>query len=474
MSLQLEDVPKRSAPTTTEQGVLAVIFGQPIGSFIPNLVLLNFILFFARPQDSIAALGAIRLPLLCIVLTALIWITKHKGSWTRQTKLMAIFLVVEAGRIFVGKTLFDDLVRNDNWAYLTWSDLLLQYVGLVFPLVTFFGSGPLLHRFTRVWCLVGGYLGAYVTTHGGRGPGSFLGDENDAGLVLLMFLSLSMALLAEGRLSLRERLVTLLTSGAMLAGVLATFSRGTFVGLVCVAVYLFLRSSRKFSLLLFGGILTLATISFAPAGYIAEMRTISEVQEGTAMQRRDFWTVATRVWLDPKHFLIGVGMSNVPFYLADYETVRETGEGPSMGGRAVHSIYFQLLPDLGLWGIFVVGSLLSISFRRNRQILAEMKNLQGPLNARAPSSSLVPGSINREVDLLRPFLVGINGAFIGVMSAGTFISALYYPPIWLLAGLSGLISRYWIGLYQTTQSYLTELDSNPLHQPLRDKSQEEF
>ncbi len=433
---------------------------------------LSFMLTFMRPQHQISALGAIRLPLIISIIVGVLWLRTMKPSITSQSKIILFFLGAEAVRIFLGRTIFEDLVRNDGWAFGTWYGLALNFFGLTIPMIAVYASGTSLRMLFRVWLISAAYLAFYVTTHSGFGPGGFISDENDAGLVLLMFAALPLAVLAVGRSSGHPRLFSLVATGAILIGVVRTFSRGTFVGLIAVAGYFFLRSSRKILLTVLAGLMVLVAIPFAPQGYKDEILSIQNVDDPTAQGRFHLWKLAMRVWMDPPHSPFGVGLANTAYFLADYETASDTAEAASVGGRAVHSVYFQLLSELGLWGIWVVGSLVWISVTRNRRADRELEKIVRRLE-------LIPGAVERgnakppsddengariataqmlisELRYVQPYFAGLNGSFVAIFSAGLFISVLYYPCIWMIACMSALIEAYFTKLKLASLSLLGE------------------
>jgi hypothetical protein len=295
-------------------------------------------------------------------------------------------------------------------------------------------------------------LALYALTHAGKGPGGFVGDENDCGLALLTFLPFPFALLTECRRPGSSRIVLLGIAFVTLLGIISTDSRGDFVGLVCVLFYFFLRSRHKFQMLFVGGVLVLCALPFLPADYISEMKSIKDTSSGTAEIRQHYWKIAWRVFTDPKNILIGVGMQNTSYRLAEYETGDDLERFPSSGGRAVHSIYFEILPDLGIWGICIVGSLVWLSTKGNARNRRLLDRLHSELKRRATRPSATKtrpllseqerGIIMDELEYTRALLLAANLGFVAIFTAGAFISVLYYPMLWLFAGLSALLARY--------------------------------
>jgi hypothetical protein len=87
-----------------------------------------------------------------------------------------------------------------------------------------------------------------------------------------------------------------------------------------------------------------------------------------------------------------------------------------MWGRVAHSLWFTLIPELGIFGILIYFYLLKYNIS---DILSLHK---------------LPGN---DPDIL--YLHSLSGAFIasitGYFISGTFISVLYYPHYWYITGI---------------------------------------
>ncbi|MFN8392289.1 MAG: O-antigen ligase family protein [Bdellovibrionota bacterium] len=455
------NAPSQRKASDALQEVYAVTDSPSGERLVQSLLMLNLAILFLRPQDIVPIVGTLRIPVAVSILCVVAWLGRAGRRWETQMKIIFLFLSGEALRTMIGKLVWDDLVRNDFWAFYLWRDLFFQYLGFVFPMVAFMSTGRGLRVIARSWLLISGLLAAWAITHHGTGPGGFVEDENDLGLTLLTFLPMALGLATEWRYPERSRLFSFLVAGLIILGAMVTFSRGTFVGLLCVLACFIWRSQRKFAILATGTLLVLCALPFVPRAYIERIGTIKDTNEGTADLRRHYWNIAGRIFLDPKHMAFGVGLGNATFHLADYETGEDLAHYPSSAGRAVHSIYFELLPDLGLWGIAIVSSLVTISFRRNarlsrvlafqQQLIAN--ELSSTPTEQQPAQSSVSDSeresalsalslLSREYNLIRPMLLAANLAFVAIFTAGAFISVLYYPMLWIACGLSATLTSY--------------------------------
>ncbi len=486
-----EFAPQELTPDTRREAFL-----RNVGTFggkkiFVNLVVISFFLHYVRPQDVIPGFSVLKLPILFLVVTGIAWALKRSyGNWTPQIKIMLFFLVIEGLRGLVGKVFVDDFVINDAVMFHSWRDLLTIFTGIVFPIVAFFDRGPAVRRLIKTIVFSGLLLGAYVITHGGRGPGSFLGDENDVGCALLMLMAFSLAMVTEGGRSSGSKLLFVMGSILMFGGILATFSRGTFVGLVALAVIFLLRSRRKIVLIFVTSFVILLAIPFAPKGYLAEMSTIQQTDTGTADIRKHYWKLARRCFLDPRHTAFGVGLRNTLYWMNRYETVEDLRKYPSAAGRATHSIYFELLPDLGLWGVAVFGSLLFVSCMGNHRVRKRLQKIV--LLARATERTVQSSlqihddkpiaamedenpQVHDQFDLIRKvrteaqYLIavatGTNVSMVGVLASGAFIDILYYPHVWILFGMSSLIAVYGKRIIFLSEGILSDIAPPPAPQP---------
>jgi len=91
---------------------------------------------------------------------------------------------------------------------------------------------------------------------------------------------------------------------------------------------------------------------FAPPTYWNEMKTIQTEgsEKGTGKERVESWKAGWRMFLD--HPIIGVGALNFGVWFAEYFPERSH----MMWGRVAHSLYFTLIPEMGIIGtLFSVG-----------------------------------------------------------------------------------------------------------------------
>ena len=218
----------------------------------------------------------------------------------------------------------------------------------------------------------------------------------------------------------------------------STGSRGGFLGLLAVGAYCWFYSPKKIMSLVVGLCLAGLVLIAAPQEYWDRIATITDdstMETGTAGQRMFTWGIGWEMFL--ANPILGVGQANFPWTLGEYLGGR-TWQTKSLSGRQAHSLYFTLLPELGLVGVVIFGSMVYLNYRDTR-VRQFRPRLRGPaVNADAEKDS----------QLNRAALYGnaILGGMIGYLVTSTFISTLWYPTFWIMMGLA-------VALKNTTQGY---------------------
>jgi probable O-glycosylation ligase (exosortase A-associated) len=177
-------------------------------------------------------------------------------------------------------------------------------------------------------------------------PETFIEDNNQLGLALTMILPLLYYL----QLTTAQRWVRLGLWGLMgvtLLAILGTYSRGALLGLSMVLAVLWWRTPHRlltgaaFAVMLGGALLA------APEKWFDRMDSIANYQHDESAQGRiDAWTFATKLALDRP--IVGGGFR--VFYDKDI-FLSYVPDAPT--NRNAHSIYFEVLGEMGFVGLFL-------------------------------------------------------------------------------------------------------------------------
>lgn len=178
-------------------------------------------------------------------------------------------------------------------------------------------------------------------------------------------------------------------------------------------------------------------ILVAPDAYWERIKTTTSeetIEEGTGATRLYTWGIGWEMFLyNP---IIGVGQGNFPWAFEEYQGDR-TFQEKSYAGRAAHSLYFTLLPELGLAGLFIFLGMLIHSFKDLRWVseLAVEYPKANRTQVKMVETAEDVQKRNRVGSAL--FLArAIEAGFIGYLVASIFVSTLYYPTFWVLMAFS--------------------------------------
>ncbi len=247
---------------------------------------------------------------------------------------------------------------------------------------------------------------------------TFLGDGNDFSLSLCILLPLTfeVALATKSRF---RKILAWFGVVLLLFAIVASQSRGATIGLGAVLLFLWLFSPRK-GMSLLGVLLVVGVVLlYAPPAYFSRMGTMTDYEnEGSASARIEAWKAATRMANDSP--LLGVGAGQFP---SKFGSKKYHPAGIQQGfWMTAHSSYFLVFGELGYPGIIVLLLLVISNISGNMKIRKLVKTRAGPDPPPAVRAAL-------------RMLLFTAAAVIGFAVAGAFLSAAYYPHVYVLAGM---------------------------------------
>lgn len=395
------------------------------------LVMLAMLFEFGRPQDFFPPLKVIPFPTLLDTSLALAVFLSGKANFSNpQTKLWLALLGFMA--------LWVPFATNNYRAAMLLKDMTL-YFFFYLGIITFINSTSRMHKLIFMWLGVHTVLAINGMLHQGRGVGGWLGDENDFGMEMNVAVPVAFFMYQSAN-NVRAKVLYLGLLGLFVMSVVATSSRGGFLGLLAVGLFCWFYSPRKVLSLVTGICLVGLVLVAAPQEYWDRMSTITEdstMESGTAGQRMFTWGIGWEMFLANPIF--GVGQANFPWTIGEYLGGR-TWQTKSLAGRQAHSLYFTLLPELGLVGVLIFGSMACLNYRDTRI----MRFI--PLGSHVTSKNS-----EQPKDAHLMYAVGfgnaILGSLIGYLATSTFISTLYYPTFWIMMALA-------VALKNTTIAYV--------------------
>jgi O-antigen ligase len=315
------------------------------------------------------------------------------------------------------------------------------FVFILLPLVQFIDTVRRMERLIQTLVAISLYVGAWAVTHGGYGPAGSAGaqDEN----------YVAAAISARSTLG---RLFFIGTAGVMLLACVVALSRGGALAMGAVLIYCWIMSSRRW-LGVALVVLLIGMLAFVPddltgggkrtAGseapsllsrFWGEVRTSTDTTEDTAALRLELWEIALRMFAD--HPVAGVGPGNFIWNISKYQSQDQFEKYGRELMAFTHSLYLELLADLGLAGSIPFLVIVYCNFRDTRLVI---RSLGGKLSRRdAPTS---PGEGQGGLSAADRWKVlnyahAITASLIGMHVAAAFLPFMYQSYLWVVSAMA--------------------------------------
>jgi O-antigen ligase len=385
-------------------------------SLLPlSLLLFYLVLEYGRPQDLLPFLRVLHLPTITIVLLGLYSIVS--GKFTIKAKQTTLFIFLLGEMVIHGP-----IAVNNYWAFMIFSIMLMNFI-VFLSLINYVDNPEKYNKLVKFWLGIHLFLAIVGIVKKGTGIGGFLADENDFCMTMNMIIPFSffLAMSAAGS----KKLFYIFLTGIFLFVIILSGSRGGFVGLLAAFIYCWLRTNKKVMTAFIIGILALFAVLVAPPTYWNEVRSIAEegAETGTGEERFYTWKIGWHMFLDNP--IIGVGQGNFPWVFGKYELQVMGSDDPfygrSVAGRAAHSIYFTMLPELGILGTCILLVIIYYTF-------LDLKIIRGKVFKKNNKI------LNKMSDKWFYMSLALEGALVSYLVSGIFISTLYYPNLWILMG----------------------------------------
>ncbi len=387
-------------------------------------VYLYFLYEFLRPCDLIPALGPLRLAMAIELLTLISWLiylakTRGKLTWSKFNWIFLAFLTIIAFTVITA--------ANNRFAYNIFQLMTVTFIIFLIAtnvvdsfnrlskliwlllLIQFYFALKGIYNYAVIHTVVAGQQ-----TSGTVGSG-YVGDENDFALALNVMIPFAFFLVIHSR-SRIKKFLSLVLLIALVFGVICSFSRGGWVGLIAALLYCILKSKRRLASLGFALLLILALVTLAPSSYWKEVETISDTKEATAQARIDYWKTAFKMYKD--HPIIGVGAGNGGIWMPKYVIGFEYPA--TQWGRAFHGTIPQVMAELGSLGL--VCYLLMIFYAVKYLSLMKKRKVSGG------NDNFVESTAN-----------SVIGGIVAYLVTATFLSTTYYPQLWTLYSLAMIL-----------------------------------
>jgi O-antigen ligase len=281
-------------------------------------------------------------------------------------------------------------------------------------------------------------MSLWVIAHGGHGPGLYI-DENDAALVLVMLLPFScLKVFADGGRGWRKAALPLGVFFITLCAIGLTLSRGGMVGCIPALAFCWLKSKNKAVSLILGAMVLAAAVLFAPKNFTAEFESIGNTHENTAEERRFYWDLSVQMF--EKRPVFGVGAMCWGNALYSGVVVDTPDRRAHM---TPHSVFFQVLSELGLFGVFCWMGFLTATFRELRELRGSRLERGAAMALSGPADPMNVKRMTDNIRFLRYFAACLVIGIAGYLVCGAFLSVLFYPGLALFAALAQASGRVW-------------------------------
>ena len=376
--------------------------------------LLSFFVFeYLRPGAYIPGLDALRLngliPLACIIgtIAGKPPVSNREFVEELNTKLLLTLLgLMVISTLFAIVTLYAFTITKIVFTFILIYWVIVRQVGDLKRLKGVFFMLTIVHLAIAV-------LNPAVFTgtenRVGINSGAFLGDGNDFSLSVVICIPMCLFLMAEAK----RKLTRAVWGGAVLALVLcviATKSRGGTLALAAVGLYYWFKSQRKLQTAALFVVVMAFVLVWAPSSYFERMATMADSQESSAQGRIIAWKAGVQMAL--ANPILGGGVGHFPIQYGNFYHVEGT---PWL---TAHSIYFLLLGELGVPGLAVLLTFIIGNFIANRRLSTEATGLPPP-----------------QATTARNALASTSAALVAYATGGAFLSAAYYPHMYVLAGI---------------------------------------
>jgi len=349
-------------------GVIAILAGAYTLTRPYLGLLLYYFIMVLRPAELVPALQAVGIEKVMVgllvvsyVLVSLIRdkkieIVTHPILWA----ILAFFLVqVLSGFISVEKS----LTFQHNIDYAKGIVFVLLVVQIVNTPERFKGF-IWLHIVLMAYLAISGVI-AYMTGNVLHVQGidriksltSAGGDPNALAASMDIALPFVLILIGLAR-KIWLKAVLVFFAGSMVYAVILCGSRGGMLGLLSGMFFLWLTSKRKVLYAAVAVVLTFGAISFMPDQYIERYSTVEKYAEGgevdeSSRLRLEGWKAGWHMFLD--HPIMGVGAATFGWAHAEYYSPQFR-----RNSLKAHSMYFQVIAELGFVGVVSFVALLSI------------------------------------------------------------------------------------------------------------------
>ncbi|MEW6418476.1 MAG: O-antigen ligase family protein [Nitrospirota bacterium] len=262
----------------------------------------------------------------------------------------------------------------------------------------------------------------------------FLNNEDAFGPFMVLGTSISFYAALQSQ---KTKFFYVIVAAICVLGLIASFARGAFLSLCALGIFIWWKSGRKFKTALIMCMIILvfmvsANILFEGGKYWQEMATIDDSLSDEKTEGRHFLR-RKAIEMFKENPVVGVGPYNYGFVLPRITTQEQAAERgvhvEQLYHRVPHSVYFQILSELGTAGVVCFLAMLYSFWRKNKSAQADRGNWSD-----AAKTSLY-------LRKRRYYALALQGAMVVYLVNGMFYDILYYPWFTDLLIMNSLVLR---------------------------------
>ncbi len=376
-------------------------------------IIIYYLVLFALPEE----LGWLPVPLIICIITTLFWfkevITTPNYKFTHDKQnyfLLGLWLTMLLSVPFAYE-------KSHCWKpLLSFNKTFIFYFVTINLVRTKKDFKILLWAIAIIFGILAMKCNAFYLLFGHTGFGGAGGDNNHFALALVMSLPFSIYLFFAENLLVRKLLGGIL-SLSIISTIVLTFSRGGFVGLIGVLIFVFLKANRKifatYGITFLGLLFMILLPILLPTGYKERLNTILEYQnDSSAMGRIYAWKAGGEMICERP--LIGIGLGNFPPLAQRYDPHLDLN-------MKAHNSFIHLAGECGLISLLLFMILI---FTPMLDLYKMRKNIDNRI-----SKTIVPACKIIETSLG------------GYILAGSFLSEADFEFLYLLFALSVILKQ---------------------------------
>jgi putative inorganic carbon (hco3(-)) transporter len=254
-----------------------------------------------------------------------------------------------------------------------------------------------------------------------------LSDPNDLALILMFPLAFALARVVHRRHAL-EALAAALVCALIIVSIIFTQSRGAAIGVIVLLSVLLLQRYRSAVLGLLALTVTAPLLLSAMNLSNRQSSGYEQISEGglddSSQHRVDAWKTAVNMAVSRP--LTGVGIGNFSQLYYSYTSHWNNRE------IAVHSMWFQVLAELGFTGFALFVGMIWTSFAVNAKTIRWLEQAHAP-------------------PILRATATGLQAALAATCASGTFLSQAYTWPVYVIVAMIAALANQ-AQLYRSTST----------------------